>query len=384
MAANASAQKSRGDLAMDAGNKALKKSGFSSFFSSKVISFNGYGDRLRSPQPAATETSAIDPLSLPPPHSQCRKNSFHGLTAAGSASASGTPRNISQEDKFEKAVEFFVKAGNAYKLAKSWPEAGEAFYAAADCYKELGNFGDTGSKLKESGECFRRQDAQRCVEVWKEAVEVYVESGKWNRSGDTMKMIAEMYEKPDAGGLMCEDPIMEALDCYQLAADYYKNESPPREVATNNMLQKVATLSAQKGELPRAAEIFDEMARGYLDSKMLKFNARGLMMKALVCWMAHGDMVSVEQKLAEFSGLDHTMGGSLEDKFINEALAALKDHNKDAFGTAAAEYNQIKKLDPWMTSLLLKAKRSIPEEEGEVEEEEEPEPQTADDDEDLT
>ena len=61
MAANASAQKSRGDLAMDAGNKALKKSGFSSFFSSKVISFNGYGDRLRSPQPAATETSVPSP-----------------------------------------------------------------------------------------------------------------------------------------------------------------------------------------------------------------------------------------------------------------------------------------------------------------------------------
>ena len=92
-------------------------------------------------------------------------------------------------------------------------------------------------------------------------------------SGSKPAYAAEMYEKPDAGGLMCEDPIMEALDCYQLAADYYKNESPPREVATNNMLQKVATLSAQKGELPRAAEIFDEMARGYLDSKMLKFNA---------------------------------------------------------------------------------------------------------------
>ena len=279
-----------------------------------------------------------------------------------------------------------MKAGNAYKLAKAWPEAGEAFYAAAGCYRQLGSIGDSGSKLNEAGECFKREDAQKCVDVWREAVEVYVDAGKWNRSGDMMKNIAEMYEKPDAGGLMCEDIEAEAIDCYQMAADYYKNESPPRAAAANKMLDKVATLAAVKGELVRAAGIFDEIAREYLDNKLLKFNAKGLMMRSLMCHLANGDVVSVEQNLAEYEGLDHTMGGSLESKFLEQILAAMKDGDKEAFGVAAQEYNQIKKLDPWMTKLLLKAKRAIPEEEEEEEEEEEaePEPQTADDDEDLT
>jgi len=72
-----------------------------------------------------------------------------------------------------------------------------------------------------------------------------------------------------------------------------------------------------------------------------------------------------------------SLEGSREEKFISALIAALSENNADAFGAASAEYNAIKKIDPWMTSLLLQCKRSIVVEEPEEEEEEEYEEEEA-------
>jgi alpha-soluble NSF attachment protein len=291
--------------------------------------------------------------------------------------------NTLQEDKYEDASEYFVKAGNAYKLAKAWMEAGEAFEAAANCFKTLNNVGDAGAKLREAGECYKRVDVNKCVVMLREAAGIYVDGGKWNRSGDTMKLIGELFENADSNGLISENAQMEAVESFQLAADYYKNESPPRTQAANSCNEKVAMLAASAGDLPRAASVFDEVAHSHLESKLLKFNARNLMIKSLICNLANGDTVLVEQKLTEYEGLDHTLDGSLEHKLIVGLLSAVKENDKAAFSTVAADYNNVKKIDPWMTSLLLSIKRLIPEDE-EDDEEDEVEPQIADDEEDLT
>lgn len=59
------------------------------------------------------------------------------------------------------------------------------------------------------------------------------------------------------------------------------------------------------------------------------------------------------QKLAEFQGIDYSLEKSREETFVAALIAALETHNSEAFGVAASEYNSIKKIDPWMTTLLL-------------------------------
>ena len=78
--------------------------------------------------------------------------------------------------------------------------------------------------------------------------------------------------------------------------------------------------------------------------------------------------------------------------FLTALIGALSSQNAQAFGDAAAEYNAIKKIDPWMTSLLLQCKRTIIVEEpvslsvaaDESDEEAEPAKQVASDEEDLS
>ena len=156
--------------------------------------------------------------------------------------------------------------------------------------------------------------------------------------------------------------------------------------AANGCLEKVAQICAGSGECGRAAQIFEDIARFCLGNKLLKFNARAHMLKCLVCHLAGGDSVMVTQKLAEFGALDYSLEGSREEKFVTAILGAVSDQNAEAFGLAAAEFNTVKKIDPWMTTLLLQCKRQIAVEVEAVEEvgsdEEDAEPQVADEDED--
>jgi hypothetical protein len=74
---------------------------------------------------------------------------------------------------------------------------------------------------------------------------------------------------------------------------------------------------------------------------------------------------------------------------LTALIAALSGQNAQAFGDAAAEYNAIKKIDPWLTTLLLQCKRTIVVEEPEAEAADEsdgeaPAAQAASDDEDLS
>lgn len=54
-----------------------------------------------------------------------------------------------------------------------------------------------------------------------------------------------------------------------------------------------------------------------------------------------------------------SFAGSRECKLLDDVCAAFKDGNVDAFTDAVYSYDQISKLDPWKTSVLLKVKNSI-------------------------
>lgn len=50
---------------------------------------------------------------------------------------------------------------------------------------------------------------------------------------------------------------------------------------------------------------------------------------------------------------------SREGKLLADLVAAFKDGNSEAFTDAVYNYDQISKLDPWKTSVLLKIKNQL-------------------------
>jgi len=282
------------------------------------------------------------------------------------------PRCVAQGQKYEDAVEHFERAANLFKGQSMWPEAANAFRKAAECHAELRSPFETGNKFMQAGECYKKaSNFQDAVNVWMLAVEVFQENSRWNQCGNMFKNIGELYESGELTAGLEEDSLAEAIVSYEKAAENYCNESPPRQQAANGCLEKIALLSAKREDFRRAAVVFEDLAKGCLGNNLLKYNAKAHMTKALVCVLATGDSVAFRDKLNEYVALDFSFEGTREHMFLVGVSSAFEAGSAQQFGAACAEFNSIKKIDPWMTTVLLAAKGLIPEEEQESEPEEE-------------
>lgn len=58
--------------------------------------------------------------------------------------------------KVEEACDLYVKAGNAFKMAKEWHRAGQAFSEAAGLQLENGRKNEAGMNYVEAAKCYKK------------------------------------------------------------------------------------------------------------------------------------------------------------------------------------------------------------------------------------
>ena len=109
----------------------------------------------------------------------------------------------------------------------------------------------------------------------------------------------------------------------------------------------------------KAAAEFERVGKDSLSSNLLKFGAKGNFFNAAICLMARGDIVAADAAVARFKEMDYTFSGCRECKLIDDVSAAFKDGNAEAFTDAVFNFDQISKLDPWRTTILLKIKAEL-------------------------
>ena len=157
----------------------------------------------------------------------------------------------------------------------------------------------------------------------------------------------------------------DAMINYQKAADFFIAENAASTAA--KCTGKIAYLAAKTDppDYERAAQEFEKVGRESLASNLLKFGAKGNFFNATICTLARGDIVAAEGSLNRFKDMDYTFGGSRECKLLEDVVTAYKDGNMDAFTDAVYNFDQISKLDPWRTTILLKIKTEMQKSQGE-------------------
>jgi alpha-soluble NSF attachment protein len=137
--------------------------------------------------------------------------------------------------------------------------------------------------------------------------------------------------------------------------------------SANTCRAKVAELSSAALDPPdllKASQIYQRLGLACLDSNLLKFNAKGYFLQAILCQLANGDAVGAEQALSRYEGVDYTFTESREGKFARQLVDCVDRLDAESMATACFEFDRISKLDPWKTSMLVKVKRSIQEDGG--------------------
>ncbi|XP_046877654.1 N-ethylmaleimide-sensitive factor attachment protein, beta b isoform X1 [Hypomesus transpacificus] len=157
--------------------------------------------------------------------------------------------------------------------------------------------------------------------------------------------------------------VEKAIAHYEQAADYYKGEES--NSSANKCLLKVAAYSAQMEQYQRAIEIYEQVGSSTMDNPLLKYSAKEYFFKASLC---HFIVDELNAKLAveKYEEMFPAFSDSRECKLLKKLLEAHEEQNSEGFTEAVKEFDSISRLDQWHTTMLLRIKKSIQGDEGDL------------------
>lgn len=259
-------------------------------------------------------------------------------------------------DKAEEACDMYVRAANMFKMAKNWSAAGDAFCKAAKLHLKVQSKHNAAVNFIDAGNAYKKVDPQEAITCFCEAKDIYTDMGRFNMAAKHHISIAETYESELLD-------IEKAMAHYEQAADYYKGEESTS--AANKCLLKVAIYAAQMEQYQKATEIFEQIGTYSMDTTLLKYGAKDHFFKAALCHFCV-DMLNCKLAVQRYEAMFPAFSDARECKLLKKLLDAHDEQNIDAYTEAIKEFDSISRLDQWQTTMLLRIKKTIQDEENDL------------------
>lgn len=255
--------------------------------------------------------------------------------------------------KYDDAAEWYAKGANLYKMAKKWDQAGSAFVKAAESNINAKSKHEAATNYVNAANCFKKNSFPDAVNCYKSAIDLYTDEGRFSIAAKHQKELAELYEG--------EMDYEHAIECFETAAEYYEGENSSS--AANSCLIKVAQYSAQLEKYDKAIEVYEDVARKSLDNSLTKWSAKDYFFRAILCYLCTSDVVTAKRQVDKYQEMDYTFGSQRECKFLIEIITAFENYDVEAFTQAVVDFDSISKLDQWKTTILLRIKTAMKQEE---------------------
>eukprot|EP00252_Welwitschia_mirabilis_P012235 TRINITY_DN2717_c0_g2_i1.p1 TRINITY_DN2717_c0_g2~~TRINITY_DN2717_c0_g2_i1.p1 ORF type:complete len:290 (-),score=86.14 TRINITY_DN2717_c0_g2_i1:364-1233(-) len=251
--------------------------------------------------------------------------------------------------KHEDAADLYEKAGNHYKLAKSWDRAGAVYLKLASCHSKMESKHEAASAYVDAANCYKKTNSREAVRCLNTAVNIFMEIGRLSMAAKYCKDIGETYES--------EENLESALEYYDKAAELFKGEEVT--ATANQCLLKVAQLAAQLEQYPKAIQIYEEVARQSINNNLLRYSVKGYLLNAGLCHVCNGDVVAINNALEKYQEIDPTFSNTREYKFIADLSTAIDEEDVVKFTDVVKDFDSMTRLDQWKTTLLLRAKNAL-------------------------
>ncbi|NXH96096.1 SNAB protein, partial [Pachycephala philippinensis] len=260
--------------------------------------------------------------------------------------------------RVEEACEMYTRAANMFKIAKNWsgdihgiaipsfPAAGNAFCQAAKLHMQLQSKHDSATSFVDAGNAYKKADPQEAINCLNAAIDIYTDMGRFTIAAKHHITIAEIYEAELVD-------IEKAIAHYEQAADYYKGEESNRQC-----LLKVAAYAAQLEQYQKAIEIYEQVGTNTMDNPLLKYSAKEYFFKAALCHFIV-DELNAKLALEKYEEMFPAFTDSRECKLLKKLLEAHEEQNSEAYTEAVKEFDSISRLDQWLTTMLLRIKKTI-------------------------
>ncbi|KAK1922187.1 soluble NSF attachment protein [Papiliotrema laurentii] len=277
------------------------------------------------------------------------------LAKAEKKASSSTGWFSSSSSKWEEAGDLFQQAANAFKVEKRWTESGQAFEREAACRQHANETNDAMNAFHNAAKSYKKSDPEAAVTALHQTIKLLVNAGNFRQAADREKEIANIYAQD---GL----DLAKARDSFVRAGDWYKQEDA--NATANQCYQQAAELSADLGDFQRSMDLYLIVADWSLTSALTKYSVKEYWLRAALCSMAMGDLVTTGKLLAVFAQKDVTFPSTREAKFAHELMSACEEADVERYTGAIYQYDQVTKLDNWKTNVLLRIKKALEEDEG--------------------
>ncbi|XP_035473547.1 N-ethylmaleimide-sensitive factor attachment protein, beta b isoform X1 [Scophthalmus maximus] len=271
----------------------------------------------------------------------------------------GPPHNYKMNGgphKVEEACEMYCRAANMFKMTKNWSAAGNAFCKAARLHLQLQNKHDCATSFIDAGNAYKKSDPNEAIKCLNASIDIYTDMGRFTIAAKHHISVAEILESDLVD-------IEKAIAHYEQAADYYKGEES--NSSANKCLLKVGAYCAQLEQYQKAIEIYEQVGASTMDNPLLKYSAKEYFFKASLCHFIV-DELNAKIAVEKYEEMFPAFSDSRECKLLKKLLEAHEEQNSEAFTEAVKDFDSISRLDQWHTTLLLRIKKTIQGDEGDL------------------
>ena len=254
--------------------------------------------------------------------------------------------------KHSDAAEKFKMAGNQYKLGTCWEDAGNTFFLAAEHFKAGDENLEYINATVDAAQCYRKDRlcADKAIMAFTTAIDEYNMSGRFSRSAQFLKEVAEIHES--------NEDWENAVEVYEQAAQIQMGDNK-RTAADKLQVTAAGILADKLNDYARAAGTYLKIGTECMESNLGKFAAKGHFLSYLLCLTARGDCVALSEGIGKCKEIDYSFSSSRECTFLERLCLAMQEQDLPEYASACAEYDNITPLDPWKTSLLLRGRQHI-------------------------
>uniref|UniRef100_A0A7N8YAF1 Beta-soluble NSF attachment protein-like n=1 Tax=Mastacembelus armatus TaxID=205130 RepID=A0A7N8YAF1_9TELE len=253
--------------------------------------------------------------------------------------------------KVEDACEMYARAANMFKMAKNWSAAGNAFCQAARLHMQLQNKLDSATSFVDAGNAYKKADPQEAINCLNQAIDIYTDMGRFTIAAKHHITIAEIYESELVDIEKVRNRYNTFLSLYSLFLIWGFSSA-------NKCLLKVGHYSAQLEQYQKAIEIYEQVAMSTMDNPLLKYNAKEYFFKASLCHFIV-DELNAKLAIEKYEEMFPAFSDSRELKLLKKLLEAHEEQNSEAFTEAVKEFDSVSRLDQWLTTMLLRIKKTI-------------------------
>ncbi|KAI4754792.1 TPR-like protein [Aureobasidium sp. EXF-12344] len=232
-------------------------------------------------------------------------------------------------EKYEKAVEMYRAAANAYRVKLTSIDDPEV----------------TSLAIQQGGSALEAA-ARICTENLEEPLDAV------NIYNEAFKLYHEV--QPEKAATMLEMAIGK-----QKQLGRWRPAATNTETLENKITLALSDLQALESDYRSAIDGYESAADKAQNNNLLAWNIKNYLFQAGICHLATGDMVATSRAFDEYRSKHAQFTSTREFQLLNDLKEAVESGDQDVFADRLFQFDQMQKLNKWQTTVLLRIKEKI-------------------------